>query len=80
MPPSASPFDAVQAALNAILTGDLGLSPGGVNPFKVIAWPPDSKFGPVPSSRLLHDMEKAEAYCVCALGVFHPDCLMPGKP
>lgn len=55
-----SPFDARQAALDAILTEHLDLSPGDAYPLEGIAWLPSSKFGPMTSSRLLHDVEKAK--------------------
>ena len=56
-----SPFDAGQAALDATLGEHLGLSSGGARPLEAIAWLPSSRSGPVPSSRLLHDVGKAEA-------------------
>lgn len=58
-PPLPSPFEAGQAALDAILTEHLGLSPSGASPFEAIAWLPSTKLGPVPSNRLLHDVEYA---------------------
>lgn len=57
--PAPSPFDAGQAALDAALVEHLGLSPGGARPLEAIAWLPSSRSGPVPSSRLLHDVEYA---------------------
>lgn len=57
--PAISPFDAGQAALDTILTEHLDLSPGGASPFEAMAWLPSSKSGPVPSNRLLHDVEDA---------------------
>lgn len=59
--PAPSPFDAGQAALDTVLAEHLGLSPGVASPLEAIAWLPSSRSGPVPSSRLLHDVEKAEA-------------------
>ena len=56
-----SPFDAGQAALDATLVEHLGLSPRDAHPLEATAWLPSSKSGPIPSSRLLHDAEKAEA-------------------
>ena len=61
--PAPSPFDAGQAALDAALDATLaehlGLSSGVAKPLEAIAWLPSSKSGPVPSSRLLHDVEYA---------------------
>ena len=56
-----SPFDAGQATLDAALVEHLGLSSSNARPLEVTAWLPPSKSGPVPSSRLLHYTEKAEA-------------------
>ena len=57
--PAPSPFDAGQAALDAALVEHLGLSSGVASPLEAVAWLPSSKSGPVPSSRLLHDVEYA---------------------
>lgn len=59
--PAPSPFDAGQAALDAALAEHLGLSSGGARPLEATAWLPSSKSGPMPSSRLLHGAEIAEA-------------------
>lgn len=57
--PAPSPFDAGQAALDAALVEHFGLSPGVASLLEATAWLPSSKSGPVPSSRLLHDVEYA---------------------
>jgi len=58
--PVPSPFDAGQAALDSTLIEHLGLSSGVAKPLEAVAWLPSSKSGPIPSSRLLHDVEYAD--------------------
>ena len=58
---SPSSFDTGQAALDTVLLEYLDLSPGDAHPLEAMAWLPSSKSGPVPSNRLLHDVEKVEA-------------------